>query len=599
MDEIRLHVVFCNRHVQQFYDRQERFSKFLKTSSRMAKAKRKRRQKAAKKKASRKNNDTKKSPQAPAHPDAWFGIPMIWIVCLFLGLVTLAVYWQVLDHGFITYDDDKYVTNNPYIQRGLTLESIRWSFTTLSASNWHPLTWISHIIDYQIFGLNSGGHHLTSLLLHIANTLAVLFVFKRMTQTLWQSAFVAGLFALHPLHVESVAWVAERKDVLSTFFGLLSLWGYARYVEHPEVKRYLLPLVCFALGLMAKPMLVTVPFVLLLLDYWPLQRFRLGQSGNGRLILEKTPFFILTTASCIVTYIAQKSGGAVISSEVYSFTLRVANAQVSYIGYIGKMLWPAKLALLYPHPLALSWWQIGGAGFLFVAISLLAIKNASRRPYVLVGWLWYLGMLVPVIGLVQVGAQAMADRYTYMPLVGLFVIAAWGAPDLVAAWRFKTTGLAIMAGTILLALTTMSVFQVGYWRDSIKLFEHTLMVTEKNYIIHNNLGVELKNSGRISEAIHHYEASLRINSKGYADAHNNYANIIAGQGRLAEAIRHYSDALRINPENAEVHNNLGVALFRNGNEEDAISHFKEAIRIRPDLTEAHHNLQKVVSLPQQ
>lgn len=562
----------------------------------MAKVKRERRQKAAKKKASWKNNSTKKRAQADTRTDNLFGIRISWLICLCLCLATLAVYWHVLDHGFISYDDDKYVTKNANIQKGLTLESIRWSFTTMSVSNWHPLTWISHIIDYQFFGLDPGGHHLTSLLLHIANTLILLFVFKRMTHMLWPSVFVAGLFALHPLHVESVAWVAERKDVLSTFFCLLTLWGYTRYVERPEVNRYLLPLVFFALGLMAKPMLVTVPFVLLLLDYWPLQRFRFGQSGNGRLILEKSPFFVLSAASCVVTYIAQKSGGAVISSEVYPFTLRVANALVSYIGYIGKMLWPSKLALLYPHPLALSWWQIAGASLLLIAISLLAIKNASRRPYFIVGWLWYLGMLVPVIGLVQVGAQAMADRYTYMPLVGIFVIIAWGTPDMVAAWRFKTPGLAIIAGTILFVLTTVTFFQVGYWRDSITLFEHTLNVTEKNYIIHNNLGVELKNNGRVGEAIRHYEASLSINADGYADAHNNYANIIAGQGRLAEAIGHYSEALRINPGNAEVHNNLGVALFRNGNVEDAMFHFNEAIRLRPDLAEAHHNFKKVVSL---
>ncbi len=562
----------------------------------MGKGKRKRQKKVAMAKAARKKNGSKKSTHTDTKADVLFGVRTDVLVGLLLCLITLVVYWQVMDHGFITYDDDKYVTKNPYIQKGLTIESITWAFTTMSASNWHPLTWISHMLDYQLFGLNPGWHHLTSLFIHLANTLILFFALKRMTDALWRSAFVAGLFALHPLHVESVAWVAERKDVLSTFFGLLTLWGYARYIERPGAVRYLLPLVFFVLGLMAKPMVVTLPFVLLLLDYWPLKRFQLGHSGGWRLILEKVPFFVFTTVSCIVTYIAQQGGGAVISSDVYPFTVRVANALVSYIGYIGKMIWPSNLALLYPHPQTLPGWQVAGACLLLVCISLLALKNVSRRPYFIVGWLWYLGMLVPVIGLVQVGAQAMADRYTYMPLVGIFIVVGWGASDLVAQWRFKKAGLSISAGTILLALTTVTVSQLGYWKDSITLFERSLNVTKNNYIMHNNLGVELKNKGRIAEAIHHYEASLSINADGYADAHNNYANIIAGQGRVAEAIRHYSDALRINPGNADVHNNLGVALFRSGDIEGAMFNFREAIRIRPDLSEAHHNLKKVVSL---
>jgi hypothetical protein len=451
-----------------------------------------------------------------------------------LTLSTLAVYWQVQGHAFVTYDDYQYVVENPHVRHGLTLRGIAWAFTTGYASNWHPLTWLSHMLDCTLYGLNPMGHHVNSLLLHLANTLLLFWVLRRMTTALWRSAFVAALFALHPLHVESVAWVAERKDLLSTLFWMMTMGAYALYVERPGLGRYLFTLLLFALGLMAKPMLVTLPFVLLLLDYWPLGR---RHHPPLRLIREKLPFFALTAISSMITFSVQKSWGAVI------FTLplkdRIANALVSYVTYIAKTIWPANLACFYPHPLdTLPLWQVGGSLLLLVSISVFVIRARQRCPYLPVGWFWYLGTLVPVIGLVQVGAQAMADRYTYVPLIGLFLITAWTAAEVGS--KGSALRMSLWVGMLIPFLAVGSWLQAQSWQTSVTLFEHTLTVTRNNLIAHNNLG----------------------NNPNHATSHNNLGSVFMQQGRLQEAIAHLSKAVQIDPEMQEARYNLRIALQR-------------------------------------
>ncbi|MCK4786001.1 MAG: tetratricopeptide repeat protein [Desulfobacteraceae bacterium] len=533
------------------------------------------------------------------HKRTFFYIRSDVLVWLFLIIATLTVYWQVLSHEFVNCDDPSYVSENPHVQTGLTLEGIAWSFTSTRAGNWHPLTWLSHMLDIESYGLSPGGHHFTNVLFHIANTLLLFLVFRRMTGDLWRSGFIAALFSLHPLHVESVAWVAERKDVLSTFFWMLTMWSYVRYVEHPGGIRYLVVLLFFVLGLMAKPMLVTLPFVLLLLDYWPLKRLQFGQlRGDSNtqqrlsvltLIWEKTPLFALTAASSIVTFLVQQSGGAVGSFTAYPLNVRIANALVSYVSYIGKMIWPYHLAVLYPHPRMFPWLLVAGACLLIVFIFFLVIVAVKRHPWFAVGWLWYIGTLMPVIGLVQIGSQAMADRYTYIPLIGIFIIIAWGFPELVSRWRYRKIGLSTIVVACLSAIMVTTCLQVRYWRNSITLFEHTLNVTANNYVAHSNLGIALFFQGKRDEAMVHFHKALHINP-GFADARTNLGIVLANKGRMTEAISHFSEVLRINPDSYEAHNNLGVALERQGNTAEAVKHYSEALRINPDFDEAHNNL---------
>ena len=531
------------------------------------------------------NNETQKSP--------FFTLRREGVVCLFLVIAILAVYWQVGNHEFVNYDDNDYITENQHVQAGLTLKSIVWAFTSTHASNWHPLTWLSHMLDCQIYGLNPGGHHFTNVFFHILNSILLFLVFKRMTGAFWKSAFVATLFAIHPLHVESVAWAAERKDVLSTFFWMMTMGSYVWYVERPGTNRYLLVLLFFALGLMAKPMLITLPFVLLLLDYWPLGRFN-KRSLALPLVWEKIPFFVLAAASSIVTFFVQQSGGAVRSLDVLPLFVRISNALVSYISYIVKMILPHNLAILYPHPKDFPMWQVAGACLLLVFISFMAIRAVRRHPYFAVGWLWYLGTLVPVIGLVQVGSQSMAERYTYIPLTGIFIIIAWGVSDLVARWQYKKEGLAVASAILLSILIVATWFQVGHWTNSITLFSHAIDVTENNSIAHNNLGVALKDHGKLSEATGHYYEALRINPD-YVFAHNNLGNALADQGRVSEAISHYYEALRIDHDYVLAHNNLGNALADQGRVSEAISHYYEALRIKPDYADAYYNLGNVLT----
>jgi hypothetical protein len=526
-----------------------------------------------------------------------------------LIFATLAVFGRVVTYDFTNYDDDQYVTENHRVQTGLTVQNVAWAFTSCKPSYWMPLIWLSYMLDFELYGLNPGGYHLTNLLLHIINTLLLFLIFKRMTGAVWKSAFIAALFALHPLNVESVAWVAERKNVLSTFFWMLTLLTYVYYVARPSLTRYMLIPFTFAFGLMAKPMVVTLPFVLLLLDYWPLKRFQPEQwlsnnhvhgskcySGPGqgrhtlRLILEKIPLFLLTAVVSVMTFLVQQSSGAAKSIEQYPLTDRIANALVSYVAYMGKMVWPRNLAVFYPHPgNSVPWWQLTGAALFLICVSVAFIRAARRHPYLVVGWLWYLGTLMPAIGLVQSGDQAMADRFTYVPLIGLFIVITWGASELVKTWRHRGMILAVTASTLLLAFAMCSSLQLRYWKNNITLFTHALNVTENNFLAHNNLGSALARQGRYEEATAHFMETLRI-SPNHVPAHYNLGLALAKQGKLDEAIAHYSHALRLRPNYPEALNGLGVALARQGKLEEAIAYFTAALQVEPDYIPARGNL---------
>ena len=537
------------------------------------------------------------------------------LVCLFLVLATLTVYWQVGNYEFVNLDDDMYITENSHIQEGLSRESAAWAFTTTRLANWHPVTWLSHMLDFQLYGLNPRGHHLTNVFFHLVNTLLLFLVLKWMTGALWRSGFVAALFALHPLHVESVAWVAERKDVLSTLFWMLTLWAYLRYVQRPDLKRYLLTLLFFALGLMAKPMLVTLPCVLLLLDYWPLERIQLGQAAISRtvpgppaiiadtprkqafrLLFEKIPLFFLAVVSSVVTFLVQKGGGAVGALEAYPVRIRVANTLFSYVKYMVKTIWPSNLAVFYPHPgQSLPIWQAALAGLLLVVVSAVVIRAGRRYPYLPVGWLWYVGTLVPVIGLIQSGDQGMADRYTYIPLIGLFIIISWSVSEFGTNWRHRRIVFALTASTLLLALSVCTLLQIRYWKNDITLFTHALKVTEENFVAHNNLGAALARQGKLKDAISHFMEALRI-SPHYERAHFNLGLARDKQGEIDEAIVHFSEALQIKPDYPEAHNGLGVALARQGRLEEAIAHFRAALQLQPDNGMARANLDLATEL---
>ena len=506
--------------------------------------------------------------------------PLLISICFVAAII--AVYWPVYNYNFVKYDDDTYVTNNTNIQSGLNWKSICWAFTTGYASNWHPVTWLSHILDYQLFGSWAGGHHLTNILFHILNTIVLFYVLMRMTGAIWPSAFVAAVFALHPLHVESVAWVAERKDLLSTFFWLLTMWAYILYVKKLKFKWYLTAFLMFVLGLMSKPMLVTIPFVLLLLDYWPL-----GRKFSYKLVVEKTPFFICSIASCTVTYLIQKSGAAITNIKTFGVQARISNIILSYATYIGKMIWPGRLAVLYLYPVdGLSLIKVGISGLVLLLISIYFIYAARHHRFLTTGWLWYLGTLVPVIGLVQVGAQAMADRYTYITLTGLFIIIAWGAKELAAKRHSLVLSLLVV---VLAAWALTASRQLKYWKNSLTLFEHTTQITENNFIILNNYIACLNEAGRFDEAIEQFSRLLKMKPDS-PGVHNDFGFALLNAGRVPQAAEHFQLALKYKPDFPQAYYNFANALKKQGRFEEAVSCYKRALKLKPDYIDAYINL---------
>jgi tetratricopeptide (TPR) repeat protein len=527
-------------------------------------------------------------------------------VALGLVLLTAIALGRVLAGEFLTWDDDLYVTNNPHVRRGLTLDGILWAIAARDVSNWHPVTWLSHMADVQLFGMNPAGHHATSLVFHIANACLLFAVLRRMTGGLWRSAFVAALFAVHPLHVESVAWVSERKDVLSTLFWMATLWGYAEYVRRPGPLRYLLVLVPFALGLAAKPMLVTLPFVLLLLDVWPLRRGREGGPGSAdeglpalgraapRLLLEKVPLFALAAASSVVTYIVQKQAGAVAEAGWVPAWVRLTNPLVSYVGYIAKLFWPVDLAAFYPHPKSIAVWQAAGSLAILVALTTWVLRRLNRQPYLAVGWLWYAGTMVPVIGWIQVGEQAMADRYTYVPCIGLFVALAWGVADQPGRRPRVREAMALAGVLAILACAILAWRQAGYWRNGVALWTRTLQVTRENSLAHFQLGVALARAGQPAAALAEYDRSLRIDPES-PQAHSNVGAALLALGRPADAIGPLQRAIRLRPEHPQALNNLGAALVDLGRPAEATGPLERALRVAPRYAAARHNLGRALA----
>jgi tetratricopeptide (TPR) repeat protein len=505
-----------------------------------------------------------------------------------LTAITVLAFQPVLGCDFVNYDDGDYVKGNPHVQGAFSAANLTWAWTTAHAANWHPLTWLSLMLDTQLFGTEAWGYHLTNLLLHLANTLLLFGLLRRLTGATLRSALVAALFAVHPLHVESVAWVSERKDVLSTLFGLLTLWAYARYAEAQGLRRYLLVVLGLALSLLAKPMLVTLPFVLLLLDYWPLRRWR-SAAPAGWLLLEKLPLLVLSAASGTMTVWAQRHGRAFQELADLSLPARLSNALVSYVDYLRQTIWPLDLAPLYLHPGAgLPAWQVAGAALLVLAVTALALWGRRRWPYLLVGWLWYVGTLVPVIGLVQVGVQARADRYTYVPLIGIFLLLSWGLKDLARRWRCQEV-LTCAAGLALICFMAITWAQARYWRNSVTLWNHTLEVTEGHYIAHNNLATVLVNQQEMAEAVRHFREAVRLRPDK-PELHTSLGRALRESGERAEAARHFREALRLRPDNPKVHNTLALLLLELGEMEEAAQHFQEVLRLKPDNPAAHNNL---------
>ena len=549
------------------------------------------------------------------------------LVSLLLAALTLAVFWPVIHFDFVNYDDPGYVTENSHVSRGLTWEDVVWAFRTGHAANWHPVTWLSHMLDCQLYGLKPWGHHLTNLLFHTANTLLLFLLLQRMTGARWRSAFVAALFALHPLHVESVAWVAERKDVLSTFFGLLSIWAYAAYVEKSKVQSpkskvmgasatqpatrntlpaprfYLLSLLLFALSLMSKPMHVTLPFLLLLLDYWPLRRldppsanarvqgsrFKVQGSEVLRLFVEKLPFLALAATSSIVTFLTQKHGGALAPADLLPMGSRILNTVVAYATYTGKLLWPIHLSVFYPYPQVRSPGLIALAAVFLLAITASAMLGCRKAPHFLVGWLWFLGTLVPVIGLVQVGSQSMADRYSYIPSIGLFLALAWLAAEAATRWRFGPRLLGVAGALAIVLCLSCTRTQLSYWKNGETLFRHALAVTTGNFVAHSNLGNALATRGKPREAEAQFSSALKI-YPDYYPAMYALANLVRTNGDSAAALTLFNRALQTRPHDAKAHYNHGVVLVVLGKEDAALDEYRQALQLDPKLAPAHNNL---------
>jgi protein O-mannosyl-transferase len=522
-----------------------------------------------------------------------------WLIAAGLAVATLAVYGQVAGHQFIALDDQSYIQNNPMVTGGLTWKGIAWAFTTFYDSNWHPLAWLAHMVDVQMFGLNAGRHLLVNALIHVANTLLLFLFLKRVTEARWPSAMVAALFALHPLHVESVAWAIERKDTLSTFFGLIALLAYARYAKAPSAKRYALVEWWLALGLMAKPMLVTWPFVLLVLDYWPLRRVDWRPAdGIERftkawlpLVREKLPLFGLVAASMVVTWMAQKDVGPGERIFDASLALRIPNALVSYTQYIFLTFWPAHLAVYYPFSrTGVPIWRLALAVMTLAVISAMALRDAAKRPWLIMGWLWFVGTFLPVIGLVTIGVgQAMADRYYYIPSIGLYVALVFGLAELAHTWRIGRRAIVAVSAVTLVLLASVTAVQASRWRDTDTLFQHTLSVTADNLVIEYNYGYALMQQGEFNRAIPHLAEALRIEPRFFA------ALVYMGlslekQGNLEDAIAYYDRAVAVDPNNADVRTNLGLLLAREGRFSEAAAQLIDVLRLTPNSAEAHSNM---------
>lgn len=515
--------------------------------------------------------------------------PRAALIAALLVAGSLLLYAPVREHAFINYDDPEYVTENPHVVTGLTAENLLWAFTSPHSATWHPLTGITHMLDVEIWGLRPGPPLIENAILHALSAALLFLFFWRTTGDLGASAFVAAVFAFHPLRVESVAWVSERKDVLSTFFWMLTLHAYAGYARSPGRARYAAVLVCFALGLLAKPMLVTLPFVLLLLDLWPLGRFDLearAAASPARLLLEKLPLIALAIVVAIITFLAQRQVGAMVAFDEMGLGFRVPNAIVSYATYLWKSVWPANLAVFYPatHPVPLG--QVAASAALLLAISALVAWQARPRRYLLVGWLWYLGVLVPVIGIVWVGEQARADRFTYLPQIGIAVMVAWGLPDLLRGWPPARAVLAGAATVSLAALAWATSLQLHHWRATEPLFEHALAVTERNYVIEGNLCADLSQRQQNERAMPHCEEALRLRPD-FAKAHVTVGAILFESGRADEAIGHYEYALSLRPDSPLARFNYGLALTSRDQKKEALEQIEEALRLEPTYAKAH------------
>lgn len=520
----------------------------------------------------------------------------IYIIVIFLIVASCAAFGRIAGNDFVILDDLGYIIDNPQIKSGINLQSIQWAFSAVMLSNWHPMTWLSHTLDWSVFGANACGHHLVNLFFHIGVCIFLFLFLAKTTNSIWPAAFTAALFALHPLRVESVAWAAERKDVLSMFFGIAALYTYAFYAENSKLSRYFLCLVLFALSLMSKPMLVTLPFVLLLLDYWPLGRWQKALSAPaesrykfaGKLLWEKAPFILLTIASSMITFWVQNKGGAVISEEILPFGLRAANAIVSYVAYLGKIFWPVNLAVFYPYEYSLHIWKILIAGLIIIVITAVAIYYIKKLPFLFVGWFWYLGTLIPVIGLVQVGTQGMADRYTYLPSIGIAVMLAWGIPSLIKSEKIRKNILLPAGVTVIAILVFLTWQQCGYWKDSITLFRQTLCVTKNNHKIHETLGIALFKKNKFKEAIYHHNMAISITPYN-ADYYNNRGNAYASLGRHKPAIDDYNKAISLDPDFAYAYYNRGISYSKTGQYQLAIEDFNKVINLNRDHIEAYNN----------
>lgn len=509
----------------------------------------------------------------------WFGLAVV--------AATIICYREVLDCGFTNFDDDQYVYNNPDVQAGFTWPAIRWAFTTTRLANWHPLTWLSFEVDYQLFGLKAAGYHAVNLALHCVNSVLLFIVLRRLTSADWPSAAVAAIFALHPLHVESVAWISERKDVLSGLFFMLTLWAYAHYVASPNVHRYLLISFVFAVGLMAKPMLVTLPCVLLLVDVWPLERWQ--RYGGLRLCAEKLPLFGLSCVSCAITYLVQQRGGALKTVELVPIENRLINLPMAYLAYLTKFVWPDNLAVYYPLAKTYLIRQSVAAALILFLLSAAAILLARKRPHLFVGCFWWMGMLVPVIGLIQVGGQAYADRYMYLPLIGLAIAFCFSAERLAARWRVRPWLSAVAAAAILLGCCLATVRQVSYWRDSETLWRRAIDVTGANPVACNSLGVALAEAGRPAEAIDYFKQGLAL-APDDERCHQNLALALIAERRFDEGLRCFHEVLRLNPRNAAAHFNAGVLIERNADQAAAMDEYRQALAIDPTYWRAHLRL---------